>query len=190
METFFACIDDSGNYQRERSANFTRRYPYYVKACVLIPAKHWKNLCAFQSLLLHRHTRQRLKELKWSHLWKLRRRDLDKKPTKFGPNEAHLERIRYEEAQRYATDFLSVLPECEARVTCTITPNIVFPELLKPRQRASRNSRLKTRKHCVQSFANTKRRSRPVECGDAPPKHGKFTLSPRQEPLQVVNHLG
>ena len=31
METFFAYIDDSGNYQRNRNAAFNKRYPYYVK---------------------------------------------------------------------------------------------------------------------------------------------------------------
>jgi len=134
METFFAYIDDSGNYQRDRSVDFTKRNPYHVKACILIPARNWKKLCAYQAHLLHKYTGQRLAELKWNHLWKLQRRDVKHKPISFAPGEAHLTWIRHPDAQAYATDFLSVLPECEARVACTVTPNVVFRDRVSERE--------------------------------------------------------
>lgn len=128
MKTFFAFIDGAGNYQQYRNQKFTKRHPYFIKACVIFPAEKWQTLAAHQSHLLKKHTGQLLREIKWNHLWKLRRRDVNNKPLSYRPHEKFLKLVSFDAAQKYADELIRILPEIEAKVICTVTPNCVFTD--------------------------------------------------------------
>jgi len=128
LKIFFSFIDDTGNYQKNRSIKFTKRYPYYIKACVIIPADKWKTLAFYQRSLIEKYTGLVLKEIKWSHLWKLSRRDILKKKISYRSNEEFLKSISFSSSLKYADELIQVLPEINAKVIFTVTPNCVFTD--------------------------------------------------------------
>jgi hypothetical protein len=125
MSVFFAYIDEAGSYEQARSQQFTTRHPYFLKACVIIPAEQWKDLVAFQRRLLRKCTGSRFEELKWNHLWKLMRRERGDR-IRLGRSEKFLESVSFRDAEVYSKNFLSALAKFDAKIVCTITPNIVF----------------------------------------------------------------
>lgn len=126
MNTYLGFIDESGNYRSDRTPSFTKRYPYYVKACVLIPSDRWPLLKSNRQSLLAKLGISPLQELKWNHIWKLRRRDIDGKSLTLAANEHFLENISFEQADTYAKELIRALPTYDPVVICTITPNCVF----------------------------------------------------------------
>lgn len=132
MSTYFAFIDESGNYRQARTRSFTKRFPYYVKACVVVPAHHWTRLRDHRKALINRIGISPLEELKWSHIWKLRRRDVEQKPTKILPKESFLNNITFEQADAYAKELIAALPAYEPTIICTVTPNCVFWHRVAP----------------------------------------------------------
>jgi len=126
LRTFFCFIDDAGNYQQNRSQKFIKRNPYYIKACVIIPADKWKTLAIYQRSLTKKYTSQALKEIKWNHLWKLRRREILKKKISYRSNEEFLKSISFSSALKYADELIQILPEINAKIIFTVTPNCVF----------------------------------------------------------------
>ncbi len=126
MKTIFAFIDDAGNYQAERSARFTKRNPYFIKSCVMIPSEKWKVLSNYRHSLIKKYTGQQMQEIKWNHIWKLNLRDNKKKDISYKNNELFLKNIPYKNALSYAEEMLTHLPDLEAKVLCTVTPSCVY----------------------------------------------------------------
>lgn len=126
MKTFFAFIDDAGNYQQERNDEFTARNPYFIKACIIIPGDKWKILASYRNELIQKNTGQALHEIKWNHIWKLRRRDVLHKTLSYRRKETFLKSISFDSAHNYVKELLAQLPEIEAKVVFTVTPNCVF----------------------------------------------------------------
>lgn len=126
MNTYFAFIDESGNYRRERSTEFTKLNPYYVKACFLIKDANWKKLSILRKELCKKYGFNVFNELKWNHLWKLRRRDEKKLPIRLKTNESFLNNITFDVANKYIRDFVSSIPEYNPLIIFSITPNCVF----------------------------------------------------------------
>ena len=127
MKTYFAFVDDAGAYRQERSQTFLSRNPYFIKACVMIPSEKWKFLATQRDALLQRHTGQCLAELKWNHIWKLRRRDILNRDISYRSTEQFLNKVSYQSAYDYAQEMLGQLPNLDAKIVCTVTPNCVFP---------------------------------------------------------------
>jgi len=126
MNTYFAFIDETGSYRKERDDAFIQRFPYYLKACLLISASSWKALSNFRKQICQEYDIGVLNELKWNHLWKLRKRDDEGVNISYGPQEEFLKNIPFSVSEKYAKKFLSSLPDYDPMVICTITPNCVF----------------------------------------------------------------
>jgi hypothetical protein len=131
MSVFFAYIDDAGTYKEQRDDTFVERHPYGVRGH---SAEEWRRLSTFQTHLLSRFTGQSLHELKWNHIWKLRRRDIFCQQTSFHRTEEFLENVPFQNAETYAHEFLAALAKCNAKVICTITLMCVFRDGVAERQ--------------------------------------------------------
>ena len=131
MNTFFAFIDESGDYKGERTQAFTRRYPYYIKACFLISDHSWKQLDKNRKHLSQKHQIGILNELKWNHLWKLHRRDVKGVRISYANNEEYLRNITYGSAESYAREFMASLPDYDPIILISITPSCVFADRVK-----------------------------------------------------------
>jgi hypothetical protein len=75
MSVLFAYIDDAGNYEQYRSSEFIRRNPYYLRGCVIVPAANARSFTDRRQAICKKFEVAEYCELKWQHLWKLRRRD-------------------------------------------------------------------------------------------------------------------
>ena len=128
METFLAFIDDAGQYRQIKNSAFIRRYPYYIKVCFLVPASKWQELSGCRRGLCQKHEVGVLNELKWNHLWKLRKRDVLGENISYQRNEEFLRHMSFNVAQKYAEDFMSSIAEYNATIICTITPNCIFSQ--------------------------------------------------------------
>jgi len=69
IETFFAFSDETGNYKREKSQNFCRKNPYYIRGGFIITVPDWRILKDKAQALLEDFNLPKDKELKWSYLW-------------------------------------------------------------------------------------------------------------------------
>ena len=128
MNTHLAFIDESGSYVTERSTRFVIRYPYYLKACFVIAANNWKKLSDFRKELCQKYNIPILNELKWNHLWKLRKRDEKNVKISYKPKEEFLKNINFNTAQSYVKEYIASLPSYNPLIICTITPNCVFSD--------------------------------------------------------------
>ena len=117
---YFAYIDDAGGYQQQRDGDFVKRNPYYIRSCVLIPDKKWIQLKEVHSPLKAKYRRPGIRELKWQHLWHLKRSSTGRAlPRRL---QSILGGLFYKDALEYVEIFLSCLEECEASVLAGITP--------------------------------------------------------------------
>lgn len=128
MNTHFAFIDETGAYRKERDERFLQRCPYYLKACLLLRATRWKELSRVRKLLAQKYGLPVVDELKWNHLWKLRKRDVKREKVSYKADEEFLRGISFDQAERYAQDFLGCLPGLEPLIICTITVNGLLEE--------------------------------------------------------------
>ena len=72
MTIFYAFGDESGHYQMERTESHKERYPYYVRATLLMTADDWKILNSEFLALKKNWGFSRDEEIKWDYIWKLK----------------------------------------------------------------------------------------------------------------------
>lgn len=125
MDVFFAFVDEVGEYKQESRND---RFPYYLKACVLIPSKKWKVLSAKRHCLCEECGINTLHELKWNHLWQLYRRDIKGMTIKFEGQETFLNQIKHSDAENFIESMLTNLVTFDATIIITVTPNCVFKD--------------------------------------------------------------
>jgi hypothetical protein len=84
MGVYFAFSDENGCYQQVRSAKFVNRHPYFIRSTLLIKADEWQVLRGEIEKLKLALTSVPADELKWCHLWQLRR--AEQRREKIDPN--------------------------------------------------------------------------------------------------------
>jgi len=72
MTIFYAFGDESGHYQTERTEKNKERYPYYVRATLLMLADDWKILNSEFLALKNNCGFSRDEEIKWDYIWKVK----------------------------------------------------------------------------------------------------------------------
>lgn len=132
MSVIFAYIDDAGNYEKERCDDFVKRNPYYLRACVCVPAGSARSLTDHRQKFCASIGVDDYCELKWQHLWKLKRRDEKGQRITLGQAEQFLKKVKYADALNYATDYLRLLAEFDCSTLITVTPLEVMTEKVDP----------------------------------------------------------
>jgi hypothetical protein len=78
-QTFFAYSDEYGSYQEQKTDKFLRAHPFYIRSVILLDSNEWKILDSKVRSLKRKHGLPPDGEVKWAHLWGLRRCQTDKK---------------------------------------------------------------------------------------------------------------
>jgi len=74
---YFAFSDECGKYKKYPSDNFIRSHPFYIRATYIIKGDDWITLNRNFSNLKNKFGFSLDKEIKWSHLWTLKKRNQD-----------------------------------------------------------------------------------------------------------------
>jgi hypothetical protein len=125
MMVHFAFGDENGAYQKNRSHRFTKRYPYFIRSTLLMRADDWRllrdKIDALRSTLA---SSTPTAEIKWAHLWQLKR--FENRRERIDPNGplGFLERCSFRDALQYVEKSLSAVHDLEyARAIFTVTDN-------------------------------------------------------------------
>jgi len=83
METYLIYIDENGEYKSNRKKNFKDAHPFFIRSCLMITSKEWKESITEFFSLKNEFNIPKEKELKWSYLWSLKKyKDNNKKINK------------------------------------------------------------------------------------------------------------
>ena len=113
MPTFFAFSDESGKYKSERSDRFLQRNPFYVRSTVLINSNDWKRIreefCALKTQQLGISIND---EVKWCHLWLIKRHEENGTPIPADKDYYFLRNHNYAELLNFVDCSLELLQGC------------------------------------------------------------------------------
>lgn len=123
-QTYFAYSDEFGAYQQNMSDKHMRAHPYYIRSVILLPCNEWKTLEQNHRRLKRKHGIPFDVEVKWAHLWSLRRYQKDGK--EIPPKHAcrFLREIDYHVLIAYVEEVLAYYSSLQAaKIIFTITDN-------------------------------------------------------------------
>jgi len=78
-QTFFAYSDEYGLYKEQKTDKYLRAHPFYIRSVILLDSNEWKMLDSKVRSLKRKHGLPQDGEVKWAHLWSLRRHQTDGK---------------------------------------------------------------------------------------------------------------
>jgi hypothetical protein len=125
MMVHFAFGDENGAYQKVRSSRFIKRYPYFIRSTLLVRADEWQLLRdQIDALRSSVAARTSTSEIKWAHLWQLKR--FENRRERIEPSHplGFLSKCSFREALQYVEQCLDSLHDLSyARVILTVTDN-------------------------------------------------------------------
>jgi|ERR1043166_3658293 hypothetical protein len=130
MAVYFAFSDENGCYQRIRSVNFVTLHPYFIRSTLLIKADDWQELRSGGEALRAKLPTLPTNEIKWCHLWQLRR--IERRNEQIDPNgQFHfLKDCTYQQLFDFVENSLAMLGTISfGRIILTISPNETCPKI-------------------------------------------------------------
>jgi len=123
-ETFFAYSDEYGSYQEQKTDKYLRAHPFYIRSVILLDSNEWKILDSKVRTLKRKHGLPQDGEVKWAHLWSLRRHQTDGKEIRKNQPFYFLRDIDYHVLIAYVDEVLAFYSGlCSSKVIFTVTDN-------------------------------------------------------------------
>lgn len=122
MSTFFVFSDESGDYKAERSEEYIKRNPFYVRSALIIDSCEWKDLNEKYRCLKKSFNIFEGKEIKWAYLWEVWWHE--NKGGKLPKECDFLENYKYKDLENFVEKSLSLLHYLNyKKIIITITNN-------------------------------------------------------------------
>ena len=123
-QTFFAYSDEYGSYQEQKTDKYLRAHPFYIRSVIVLDSNEWKLLDSKVRLLKRKHGLPQDGEVKWAHLWSLRRHQADGKEIRNNQPLYFLKDIDYHVLIAYVDEVLAFYSGLSSsKVIFTVTDN-------------------------------------------------------------------
>lgn len=127
METYFIFSDESGEYKREKSEEFLKKNPFYIRAAFIINSSDWKSLNSDLNNIKKNHNIPSEIDLKWSDLWLLKRNKVPK-------NREFLKNFNYQQVFSYIENSLKTFSNIPyKKIVFTVTDNRTVGKVNEPK---------------------------------------------------------
>lgn len=125
MSIYFGFSDECGSYQIEKTENYLRVHPYYIRSTLLIKADEWKKLNKSFIDLKAMYSLPFEKEIKWAYLWKLKNCQTNKQIVPANKDFKFLEHYDYQDIIEFVDKCLNLLNEIEyKKIIISHTDNV------------------------------------------------------------------
>ena len=122
MSTFFVFSDESGDYKAERSEEYIKRNPFYVRSALIIDSSEWKDLNEKYKDLKKLFNLPEGREIKWAYLWEVWLHE--NKDIKLPKECVFLEDYKYKYIENFVEKSLFLLHDLNyKKIIITVTNN-------------------------------------------------------------------
>lgn len=123
-DIYFCFSDECGDYKPNMTEKQLINHPFYIRTTLVINAAQWKQLNKQFKELRKKYGLEKIKEVKWAHIWSLRSFQKYKKPI---PDKHYLkqyESFDYHSLIKFAEETLALLNNIEEKkIIATYTKN-------------------------------------------------------------------
>lgn len=118
---YFGFSDEAGSYKKERSNNFIKSHPFYIRSLVLFDADKWPEINNRFTSLKNKYSLPLDKEIKWSHIWSLYK----SKGKPIHKSKAHyfLRNFEVDVLCSFVKNTIEILEYYESKIIITSYPN-------------------------------------------------------------------
>lgn len=124
MSTYFCFSDECGDYAPNMGLKSINTHPYYIRATLLLNSNEWKDLNLQFKSLKDKYGISQSKELKWAHLWSLRRFQKKSENIPVGHELKYFEDFGYHKLIDFVDDSISLVNSLnDSKIILTYTKN-------------------------------------------------------------------